>query len=1426
MRSDPLVFSYENESASKRPRFVIAIEYDVESIYLTSHAGISGIPGVHIENVLRRPSAISQRIVPDEGRSEIGSFQFSLVDLNRAFTEEIRDKLGDGKGLRGKKVRFYVGYQHMFKAEGGGFGTWGETFGYGTGTTFDTRFSEFQLFQTQIVVDASYEDGIYDVKCADITREQRKDIFEPKTTTLRDTISASATTVPVYSTVGFQPVWHTSSFSDAPSTKVGYIKIDKEWIRYTGFTADSFTGCTRGVLNTKAVEHTVDAATDADRRPKVEEGIYLEMPAVKLAYAILTGRIYGTSPLQTLPPHWHLGIDPDLVRLSDFTGIGDDLWDTSLDTNGFVTRFQGLSKIDGKKFLENELYMLLGCYSPIYSDGTIGLKRMNQVLANAAYVVELSGANVIKHGALNHEFSGMHNRLQIDWNWNGERFTRTTLFIDANSVAIHGEAPLKKLQFKGLHGSRHTEAIIRKRLDAFRDRYTSPPETTTVDVLSSLNRLEVGDIVRDRMPNVRDWNGTTNSIDRSFEIQRKSLDFATGDVRLDLFGSTAAASENAPNDTGSGAALPDAFYGNTGTDLTTVTTISVVGGVGVIQAGTYNLAAGTYYYLGDLELANGATLTINGTVQIHARGFFTINGAIDGVGRGKAGQADSGGILSTVSGLSGFLGNSRGMDGLIRRGGRIPGFWTVPCAFTQGDYAAFPYLEITVSGTDILGIPSDLAGTSGGAGGKAGYTDAGSLPEDATVAANGGTGGDSGAGLVIISRGLAFGASGEIDLSGDDSASTSPVTIFGASVHPGAGGAGAPGALLILLDGSSVSVPDLGGKFTAACGTVPVDGNPLPQRSIVGPTEVRQALLTEPYGGYLDESMISAVDLSNVAYRIQYIPQQETPEEDADDLPPAPTSLSVTGTELANVLTIGLPPVELFDVVEIYASITSNRSDAVNVGEVKANTFRHQLPGGATRAYWVRTKRGLPNDAGNVYSSWLPESATGGIISTTQATITARGNCEVHGDVIRKVGGSSAWDSDAYSPTIYRNGAFLSFRPDQTNASVMVALNSDPTTDQNYTSLDYAWYLTEAGGAEIFESGTQIAVVGAYTTASVFTIKHDGKFVRYEMSGQLIRQTPVTSATLFFDTSFYTPGGQISHVMFGPLSEIASSPWIARGNCIAGVSTASKSGGSSAWDSDIYSIDRYPACFLKFKPSQTNGEFMLGFNTDPQNNQSYDSIDYGWVVRATGILEIWESNTQQVSNAGSYTTSTELAMTYDGSNVRYYIDRVLTRTVAIASQTFFADASFYTPGAAVNSLRFGPGTSLEAVGTPGIEDEAVTESVVSEDANDLTLGTIADLASAQIVVPTGQTWRLSVEASATIDLGASPSGACRLYENGVQVQENKGWNSNMANQEIHPAFTHVVDLGAGTHTFAIRGFNSSGGATKRDAIVKITGLKK
>lgn len=982
MRTDSFPFSAQNASSVKSPRFVIKIEFETDSLYMTSHSDITGVPGTVIHGVLQEPSAISQKIVPDEGRSEIGSFTFSLVDKDSQFTDEIRERLQNGHGMRGRPVKFWIGYLDTTAATtgfgAGGFGAGG--FGVGEETDPGVPFENFQLFQTQIVKNCGFDKLAYAVRCADITREQRANIFDPKLTTLRDSITDASTTIPVYTTEGFQPIYHGTAYADAPSQVAGYIKVGDEVIRYTGKTDDSFTGCTRGVLNTKAVAVTVNVNSTQDARPKVEEYIYLELPAVKLMWAVMTGWIYGTA--YTLPPHWHLGIDTDLIKEADFTGIGLDLWDSSDDAAGFVVQFLGLKKIDGKKFIESELLMLLGCYQPVYSDGSLGLRRMNQVLADAAYVVELNDTNVVSVGELLHDMDGMYNQLQLKWNYNGEDFTRSTYFVDNVSIGKHGSVPLKTLSFKGLQGSRHTTAIIKQRIACFRDRYTSPPQTIQVTVLPSLNRLEVGDIVRLRVTGVRDFAGNEVSINRSFEVQQKSENFYTGNCTLNLFGSTDAADDSVPtNDSGTNA-LPDAFYNSAGTALNTVVTITQVGGVDTVSAGTYNLtgnasaiAAGAiYYHLGDLTIPDGVIFVGTQNIQLRVRGFLTYNGDYDGVGNGLAGVADSGTAGAQSGGVAGYFGTTRGMDG-VKNSAAAPRGWdfeTVGAISTIGINTVAPLLSLQVSGNNLLGLPSDIRGTSGGSGGQ-GLEQTGSL----TLLSGGGSGGNGGAGLIIISRGITFGVSSLIDLSGDNTATPSTYNRAGFDIYPGAGAVGCPGCLYVLIDGSDNFFPDIGGHFLGKTG---INGAPLLNTKPT-PDKVRGGW-SNPLEGYLDPGFISNVDYSNVAYRIQYIPGVETAQEDDVTAPAALTVTAVVGGNLLSwssanqILSQGAIPV-----FQIYASVDNDRTNSTLVAETASTYYLHGLNNQIGYYYWVRKR------IGGQFSGWHPESSTAGIASNANQAI-------------------------------------------------------------------------------------------------------------------------------------------------------------------------------------------------------------------------------------------------------------------------------------------------------------------------------------------------------------------------------------------------------------------------------------------------------
>lgn len=961
MRNDPIQFALATTRANRSPRFVIKIEYEVSSIYLTSHSDIPNVPGDVIQAVIKNPSATSQRIYPDDGRSDIGAFTFTAIDYAKQLTASLRAQLqNNGAGLRRKKVKFYLGYK-------------------------DFDFTQFVLFTTQIVVGASYAEGYYEVSCADITREQKQRIFKPFSTTLAESITAASTQIFVNDTSKFVMVAHGPSYSDAPNATVGYIRIEDEIIRYTSTTPTTFDGCTRGVFNTRAVDHAVDPSTAISRRAKVEEFIYLEMPGPKLAYAVSTGVIYGTA--NVLPDHWHLGIDTALIKLSDFTGIGFDLWNPSNDNDPgpLIFRFDGLKETDGKRFLEKEVYLLLGCYSPVYADGRLGLKRRVPIISQAASLVTLTQDNIVSMSELVHDFDRMHNYINVLWAYDEiqDDFIRETSFLDDESVGKHGTSERLDYAFRGLHSQRAGDITIAKRLDSLRDAYNEPPQRLSVTVMGSLNGLEVGDVVRVKVPEtiLRDFVGNAGLYNRSFEIQQRTYDAYTGDVSLELFGSTSRPI-GLPFQTNA-QALPDAFYSSAGTALGTI--IAITGGTAAL--GSYTLtgastlgdAGSIFYYLGDLTIPQGCDITIAANVQLRVMGFLTLNGTITGTGNGLAGVTDpgTGAWDATFAGNPGYIGNSRGWDGI-----QIERFFragttahSLPAVFTQSKHSVFPQLDLTVSGTSLYGLPDDLRGTGGAPGGRLAEIDFGSAP---FVVSAGGAGANGGAGLCIINRGMALGASAQITLDGASPTTPTPVATGAGNAYPGSGGVGGPGSFLLLLDGDTISVPEItSANFSAKTGDLNQPGVYMTSRDqLFNPGGVNLNFPATD-SGVQDPSVVDLTDFSAAARSTQYIPATDNPSTEVER-PPPPTNLFASHVAGGNLVTWTLPDLSSFDVIEVYASIDNDLTNAVKVGETRSDSFVHSLPLGGLRYYWARSKVNPANGRVAVFSSFEPPSTTGG----------------------------------------------------------------------------------------------------------------------------------------------------------------------------------------------------------------------------------------------------------------------------------------------------------------------------------------------------------------------------------------------------------------------------------------------------------------
>lgn len=670
-----------------------------------------------------------------------------------------------------------------------------------------------------------------------------------------------------------------------------------------GYKLNDFAGSLNGaavVTDTSGTLPTVN--TLAAGKASWGAGNYLNGHIRRLAY--LPQRL-SNADLQTLSSTGVLPIlDAGYVRKSDFLNIGQDLWNPADDQQGFIVRFEGETKTDGKEFIERQINLLVGCFMPVYADGALGLRRAANVLAGAAYVAMLDPSNIVSFDALEDDFDSLHNIIQIDWDYDPiqKETRRSTSLVDPASIVVHGQSDPYFVTMRGLHGSRHSNVILKQRFDAFRDRYTGPPLRHRVVVLPTIGAPEAGDIFRVRNPHVQDFvaNGT---LDRSFEVQQVQTDEISGRVTLDLFASSQAPGAIAPTD--DAIALTNAFYSSQGVDLATVLTISganpghVTANGNLTGAADLNSALAIYFYAGDLVIDAGVTVTINNNVQLRVLGNLTINGTIDGKGRGRSGAAQISSQPTDLSnaqmtrhndGTPGFLGSPKSAGGFISFGSDIVlhqfDGWQV-----VGANVAVPAAALSFDGTSLQGIFSDMRGSSGSSGNCSahGRGRTGGLLE---FSARGGAGGPSGAGLVVIARGVTFGAAGKIDLSGGDGSLGETYAANGNTNRAGSGAGGAPGGCLVIIDGPLSAVPILSASFVANYGKTPIAGTPV--FSAAEGVQIRLSSDNYPYYvGQGDGTTFPLPSLSGNGggCRIQFAPANSAAQPS-----PAPAILSPPGS--------------------------------------------------------------------------------------------------------------------------------------------------------------------------------------------------------------------------------------------------------------------------------------------------------------------------------------------------------------------------------------------------------------------------------------------------------------------------------------------------------------------------------------------------
>lgn len=353
------------------------------------------------------------------------------------------------------------------------------------------------------------------------------------------------------------------------------------------------------------------------------------------------------------------------------------------------------------------------------------------------------------------------------------------------------------------------------------------------------------------------------------------------------------------------------------------------------------------------------------------------------------------------------------------------------------------------------------------------------------------------------------------------------------------------------------------------------------------------------------------------------------------------------------------------------------------------------------------------------YQGFFQGQNGGQLLPNGDTPLIARNWCvNVGTRIYKNPKGTTGWDSDCYSKDAFAGACSLRFTASQTNAYVAVGFNTNPTADQNYTGIPYAWMPQPDGNAYIYQSGNLVFSTGPYTTSTKFEIRYDGKYVTFYRDSVQWWTVAAPAKVFFLDSSFYTPGAAVDNVYFGALNPANSSPFIARGGCTVSDESAMKSGGvDGVYDSDMYSLEGFPTCHFSCKANQTNAYMMIGLTESPGGVQNYNDFKWGWYLKPDGTyIELNRpsggGNPTLGGAIGTYDKTTVFGVTYDGTTVNPTINGVNVdphTDLSFIGQTYFLHTVFFNLGSGFNTLQWGPTTQFQLADTTQIGQNAATE---------------------------------------------------------------------------------------------------------------------
>ncbi|MDP6771447.1 MAG: hypothetical protein QF704_12175, partial [Anaerolineales bacterium] len=137
------------------------------------------------------------------------------------------------------------------------------------------------------------------------------------------------------------------------------------------------------------------------------------------------------------------------------------------------------------------------------------------------------------------------------------------------------------------------------------------------------------------------------------------------------------------------------------------------------------------------------------------------------------------------------------------------------------------------------------------------------------------------------------------------------------------------------------------------------------------------------------------------------------------------------------------------------------------------------------------------------------------------------------------------------------------------------------------------------------------------------------------------------------------------------------------------------SGGSNSWtNTRVTSTQGFTrGCYVSWtRGTSSTKHYIIGLDDDPPTGSiNYNNIDYCFQVAASSTYYIIREDGDSYHVYMTTAADDVLMITYDGLNVRYYVNGVLKRTTARSiGNPLYLTSSFYSTGSVAENVVFGP----------------------------------------------------------------------------------------------------------------------------------------